>query len=158
MAILDILQYPNPRLNTKAYRVTDFNDASLQKIIDDMCDTYFNAENCAALAATQLDIQNPPHVTVIEISQDKENMLSPIDTETVNKNGLKVLCLVNGEIVQSEGDMIDGEACMSIAGVFEKLKRAAKVWVRGQDRQGKVIEFTAQGFMAKCLQHEDWIT
>lgn len=137
MTILKILQYPNPRLNIKAEHVTEFNDA-IQKIIDDMFETHYSTENCAALAATQLDIKTPPHITVIDFSTEKN----------------QPLCLANAEIIASEGIMSEGEGCMSIAGVYEIVKRAAKIKVRAQDRYGKPLEFEAEGFMAKCIQHE----
>jgi peptide deformylase len=137
MTILKILQYPNPRLNIKAARVTAFDDA-LQKIIDDMFETHYNTENCAALAATQLDIKNPPHITVIDFSPEKN----------------QPLCLVNAEIIAQEGTLSEGEGCMSIAGVYEAVKRATKIKVRAQDRHGKPLEFEAEDFMAKCIQHE----
>ncbi len=137
MTILNILQYPNPRLKTKAERVTEFNDA-LQKIIDDMFETHYNTENCAALAATQLDIKSPPHVTVIDFSPEKN----------------QPLCLVNAEIIESHGTLSEAEGCMSIAGVYEAVNRATKIKVRAQDRYGKPLEFEAEDFMAKCIQHE----
>jgi peptide deformylase len=138
MTILRILQYPDPRLRTKGERVTQVDDLSVQKMIDDMFETHYNAENCAALAATQLDLPKPKHITVIDFSLEKN----------------QPLCLINGEIVQSEGEVAEEEACMSVAGLYEKVKRAAKIWVRALDREGKLLEFTAEGFMAKCIQHE----
>ncbi len=137
MTKLNILQYPNTRLNIKAERVTEF-DAELQKIIDNMFETHYGTENCAALAATQLDMQHPKHITVIDFSAEKN----------------QPLCLVNAEIIHAEGTMIEGEACMSIAGVYEKVQRASKIKVRAQDRFGKPLELEAEGFMAKCIQHE----
>jgi peptide deformylase len=137
MTILKILQYPNPRLNQKANPVIVFDD-NLQKIIDDMFETHYNTENCAALAATQLDIENPPHVTVIDFSPEKN----------------QPLCLVNGKIIATEGQMLEKEACMSIADIYEKVARAYKIKVQAQDRHGNPLEFEAEGFMAKCIQHE----
>lgn len=137
MTILKILRYPNPRLKTVAERVTKFDD-NLQKIIDDMFETHYNAENCAALAATQLDIENPKHITVIDFSPQKN----------------QPLCLVNANIIAREGEITEPEGCMSVHGVFENVKRAAKIKVRALDRYGKKLEFEADGFMAKCIQHE----
>lgn len=71
--MLKILQYPNPRLKTAAEPVKKFND-ELQKIIDEMFETHYNTENCAALAATQLDFKNPKHITVIDFSHQKMNL------------------------------------------------------------------------------------
>ena len=140
MALLKILQYPNSRLRTIAKPVTEFND-EIQKIIDDMFETHYNAVNCAALAATQLDIKDPPKITVIDFSESKN----------------QPLCLVNAEIIEREGERTEEEGCMSVGiniGIFEKVTRAEKIKVRAQDRHGNPLEFEADGFMAKCIQHE----
>jgi peptide deformylase len=136
--VSEILQYPNPRLKTVAKPVTVFDD-KLQKIIDDMFETHYNTENCAALAATQLDIIDPPRITVIDYSAHKN----------------QPLCLVNPEIVEREGDMVDEEGCMSVGGgTYEKVIRSAKIRVKALDRHGKPLDFTADGYFAKCIQHE----
>ena len=143
MAKIRILQYPDPRLKTVAKKVESFDDPQLQKIIDDMFETHYAADNCAALAATQLDLIDPPHVTVIDFSAAKN----------------EPLCLVNGEIIATEGELVQEEGCMSVgcdigAGVYEKVSRPAKIKVKAYDRQGKLLEFEADEFMAKCIQHE----
>lgn len=137
MAILNILQYPDPRLQRKGYQVPDI-DESIRHIISDMFETHYAAKNCAALAATQLAIAKPPHITVIDFSEQKD----------------QPLCLINGEIIGREGEMYEEEGCMSVAGVYDKVKRSAKITVRALNPQGEAIEFAADGFMAKCIQHE----
>lgn len=143
MTILKILQYPNSRLKSKGYKVKNFGDET-QTIIDDMFETHYASQNCAALAATQLDIALPPHITVIDFSEKKN----------------QPLCLINGEILSREGETNTEEGCMSLnaakmgGGVYAKVKRAAKISVRAQDRHGKPLAFEADGFMAKCIQHE----
>ncbi len=140
MAIIKILQYPTPLLRRKGIRVTDFG-AETQKIIDDMFETHYAATNCAALAATQLNIPNAPHITVIDFSDEKN----------------QPLCLVNAEIIHREGEITDTEGCMSVGhgnDIFEKVTRAEKIKVKAQDRHGNPLEFEAEGFMAKCIQHE----
>ena len=138
MAIIKILQYPDPRLKKKGRKVGVFND-EIKRAIDDMFETHYSTANCAALAATQLDFANPWHITVIDFSPRKD----------------QPLCLVNTEIVTREGEMLEEEGCMSVpGGTYEKVKRAAKIHVRAQDRFGKPLEFDAEGFMAKCIQHE----
>ena len=136
--MLKILQYPNPRLKIVAQRVKTFGD-ELQKIIDEIFLTHYNTENCAALAATQLDLKNPKHITVIDFSPEKN----------------QPLCLVNAEIIKSIGKYTEEEGCMSVdVGTYEKVTRASKIKVRAQDRYGDLLEFEADGFMAKCIQHE----
>ena len=132
-----ILQYPDPRLKTKATPVTDFGDASLQKMIDRMLETLANTEDCGGLAATQLDIVDPKRITVIYWE----------NTPT---------CLVNPEIVTQEGEMNEPEACMSVypAYINHKIKRSAKVTVKAHDRDGKEFKLTGEDYYAKLLQHE----
>ena len=138
MSIVKILQYPDPRLRTKAEKVTDFGDET-QQMIDSMFETHYAAENCAALACSQLDFQTPKHITVIDFSDNKD----------------QPLCLVNAEIVDQSGKETSGEGCMSVGGgAFEKVTRAEKIRVKAQDRHGNPLEFEADGFMAKCIQHE----
>lgn len=140
MAILRILQYPDPRLKLAAKPVTVFDD-KFQKIVDDMFETHYAADNCAALAASQLDLIDPPHVTVIDFSQNKD----------------EPLCLVNAKIVEASGETFEEEACMSVGEeerVGAKVKRFATIRVQAQDRHGKALDFEADGFLAKCIQHE----
>ena len=140
MAIIRILSFPDPKLRRQGKTVTDFGEKT-QQIIDDMFETHYNATNCAALAATQLDIPNAPHITVIDFSEKKD----------------QPLCLVNGKIIERHGEATDEEGCMSVGhgnGTFEKVSRAAKIKVQAQDRYGEPFEFEAVGFMAKCVQHE----
>lgn len=142
MTILKILQYPDPRLKRKGIKVENFNEG-FQKLIDDMFATHYAADNCAALAATQLDIENAPHVTVIDFSPEHD----------------QPLCIVNGEIIAREGEQYEEEGCMSVGVDIEiylhaKVKRALKIKVKAQDRYGQTVEFDVEGFMAKCIQHE----
>lgn len=142
MAVLPILQYPNPRLKILATKVEHFC-CEFQDIVNDMFDTLYNEQQCAGLAATQLDILNPPHVTVIDFSEEKN----------------QPLCLVNAEITAREGETYTEEGCMSITGkdnaiLRAKVRRAEKITVSAQDRYGDPIQFTTDGFMAKCIQHE----
>ncbi|MCH9770380.1 MAG: peptide deformylase [Gammaproteobacteria bacterium] len=141
MSILKILQHPNKRLRQNGKPVTDFKNPDLQKTIDNMFETHYAADNCAALAATQLDIVDPPHITVIDFSAKHD----------------QPLCLVNAKIIAREGEQNEEEGCMSVGhghGVYAKVKRAAKIQVQAFDRRGKALNFSAEGYMAKCIQHE----
>jgi peptide deformylase len=138
MTMLKILQYPDPRLKIVAPPVVEVNE-HIQKIIDDMFETHYNTPNCAALAATQLDIDDPKRITVIDFSTKKN----------------QPLCLINPEIIHASGEHAEEEGCMSVGGgTYENVTRAAKITVRALDRHGKLLEFEADGFMAKCIQHE----
>lgn len=139
MAILRILQYPDPLLRRKAYEVTDVKAKVVQAIIDDMIETLKVTKNCYALAATQLAIEVPPQITVI----NEPTM------------GRDTLCLINPKIVASEGTLRDIEGCMSVPlEVRTVIERAARVKVRALDREGMPLEFTADDYFARCVQHE----
>ena len=140
MTTYRILQHPDAKLRRKGTPVTDFGPET-QTIIDNMFETHYSADNCAALAATQLDIPNAPHITVIDFSEKKDDPL----------------CLVNGKIIARSGEMEEEEGCMSVGKaqvIFSKVGRAAHITVKAQDRYGEPLEFEAEGFMAKCIQHE----
>ncbi len=140
MAILQILQYPDLRLRKKGYRVGNVKAVKIQKTIDDMLETLALAENCAALAATQLDLADPPNITVIN-----------------QADGTEPLCLINLQVVPIEGSNIDDEGCMSLypqKNIYAKVKRATKVRASALDRHGNQLEFEAKDYFARCLQHE----
>ena len=136
MAILPILQHPDPRLAIPGRHVEVVDDA-IRKIVDDMFETHYAQKNCAALAATQLGVDL--RITVIDFSEHKN----------------QPLCLINPEILsRSNETTFEPEGCMSVRNIHEKVRRAEKVKVSALDRDGKKIEFDADGFMAKCIQHE----
>lgn len=135
MAILQIIQHPDPRLSVVGKKVSEITD-EIRSLIQDMFETHYAQENCAALAATQLGI--PLHITVIDFSENKDTPL----------------CLINPEVISGEGETFLPEGCMSVHGVYEKVKRYEKVVVRAMDEDGCTREYVEDGFMAKCMQHE----
>ena len=141
MTILKILQHPDVRLRRKGIPVTDFGE-KIQTIIDDMFETHYAQTDCAALAATQLDLADAPHITVIDLSEAQN----------------QPLCLVNARITEKTGETYESEACMSVMNngsfLFEKVKRAERIVVEAQDRFGKPMTIEADDFLAKCIQHE----
>lgn len=139
MGIVRILDYPDPRLKTVAEAVSDFNE-EITQMIDDMFETHYAQTNCAALACTQLDFDKPKRITVIDYSDDKN----------------EPLCLINPEIVAREGEQFELEGCMSVypSHIHAKVKRAKWIKVKALDRHGKPIEFEAEDYFAKCIQHE----
>src|ERR1700730_5025308 len=125
MSTVRILQFPDLRLKKKAKWVEAIDD-NVRKVVADMFETHYQAENCAALAATQLDFDDPLRITVIDFSDQKN----------------KPLCLINPEIIFSEGEQIVPEGCMSVGGelddrVFENVKRALKIRVRAMNLNGE---------------------
>lgn len=139
MAKVRILSYPDPKLKRVGKTVTVVDD-EIKTIIAAMFETHYGTENCAALAATQLDFDNPPAITVIDFSEQKN----------------EPLCLINPEIIHSEGEQLEYEGCMSVYPdhIHERVKRATHVTVKALNEKGETIEFKAEGYMAKCLQHE----
>ena len=134
MALLNILEYPDPRLRTQAQPVTQF-DAELSKLIDDMFETMYAAPGIG-LAATQVDVHK--RLIVIDVSQNKE----------------EPLVFINPEILAREGAGTMEEGCLSVPGIFDEIQRAARVRVRAQDRTGQVFERDLDDVLAICLQHE----
>ncbi|OGT30880.1 MAG: peptide deformylase [Gammaproteobacteria bacterium RIFCSPHIGHO2_12_FULL_35_23] len=144
MAVLRILNYPDPRLKTVAEPVTDINDPIVQQMIADMLETLVNTPHCGGLAATQLDIQNPKRIFVFyDFFEDKNSK----ETPTV---------VINPEIVNTEGEVFEQEGCMSVYPneILAAILRPARTHMRGLDRHGKPIEFIREGYLAKNFMHE----
>jgi len=134
MARLPILEFPDPRLRTRAAAVTEVND-DLRRLIDDMFDTMYAAPGIG-LAATQVDVHK--RLLVIDISETRDHPLA----------------LINPEIIAREGVEETEEGCLSVPGIYDKVSRAEKIRVRALDRNGKKIEIDADGLLAVCIQHE----
>lgn len=139
MTKIRILDYPDPKLKRIGRKVEVVND-EVKQVIADMFETHYATENCAALAATQLDFADPWAITVIDFSENKDDPL----------------CLINPEIIESDGEQFEYEGCMSVYPdhLHERVKRADRVVVSALNEQGERIELSAEGYMAKCLQHE----
>lgn len=134
MALLPILEYPDPRLKKVASTVTAFTP-EIVKLVRDMADTMYAAPG-VGLAATQVDVHK--RVIVIDISEAKDDLL----------------VLVNPEIVAAEGEAECEEGCLSVPGYYDNVTRAARITVRARDEHGQPIERTAEGLLAVCIQHE----
>lgn len=134
MAILDILQFPDPRLRNRARPVKQVDD-DVRQLVDDMFETMYQAPGIG-LAAVQ--VNDARRVVVIDISEEKDAPLA----------------LINPEIVQREGIEEMDEGCLSVPGVYETVQRADRVRVRALDREGRVFERDAEGLLAVCIQHE----
>ncbi len=134
MALLTILEYPDPRLKRIAAPVTAF-DTSLKKLVEDMAETMYEAPGIG-LAATQVDVHK--RVIVIDISQDKSD--------------LKVI--VNPEIVAASGESLAEEGCLSVPEYYDKVRRAANITLKAQDASGAPYTLEADGLLSVCIQHE----
>ncbi len=134
MALLTILEYPDPRLKKVASAVTTFGP-DLVRLVRDMAETMYAAPG-VGLAATQVDVHR--RVIVIDTSEDRSDLL----------------VLVNPEIVASEGESECEEGCLSVPGYFDRVTRAAQVTVRACNERGEPFERSVEGMLAVCVQHE----
>jgi len=134
MAILKILQYPDERLHKVAKRVVQVNETT-RRLVQDMAETMYAAPG-VGLAATQVDVHE--QVIVLDVSDTRDQ--------------LKVF--INPELVSSGGEEESEEGCLSVPGIYEKVRRAEKVAVRALDEQGEPFTLEADGFLAVCIQHE----
>ncbi len=134
MALLTILEYPDPRLRTRAQPVAVVDDA-LRALIDDMFETMYAAPG-VGLAATQVD--RHLRFMVIDVSELKN----------------EPHVFINPEILARAGEQVYQEGCLSVPGIFADVTRAETVRVRAQDRSGNPFEIDADGLLAVCIQHE----
>jgi len=134
MALLPILEYPDPRLRTRAEPVRQF-DAGLARLIDDLFETMYAARGIG-LAATQVDVHR--QVVVIDVSGKGEAPEVFINPEIVSRRRL-------GKVEES---------CLSVPGLTEFVKRHTVVQVRALDRHGAPVVREVDGMLAVCLGHE----
>jgi peptide deformylase len=134
MAILEILQYPDSRLNTPAQRVEKI-DAATRRLVDDLAETMYAAPG-VGLAATQVDVHK--QIIVIDVSEDHTD--------------LRVF--INPEITRREGVAMNQEGCLSVPGIYDSVERAESVTVTALDRNGARFTLNASGMLAACIQHE----
>jgi peptide deformylase len=134
MALLTILEYPDPRLRTKAVPVTRV-DADTRRLIDDMFETMYAAPG-VGLAASQVNVHK--RIIVIDVSEKRDTPYA----------------FVNPTIDVLEGEQESEEGCLSVPGFYELVKRAQSIRVRALDRNGEPFELETDGMLAVCVQHE----
>lgn len=135
MAKLTILEYPDPRLRTKAAPVAAVDDA-IRQLLDDMFETMYAAKG-VGLAATQVNVHR--RVLITDISTDRS----------------EPRVFINPQIVERDGSTEAEEGCLSVPGIFDTLRtRAERVRVRALGRDGQPFELDTDGLLAICLQHE----
>jgi peptide deformylase len=137
MALLPILEFPDPRLRTKAVQVdpADVTTPAFQRLLEDMFETMYEAPGIG-LAASQVDVHQ--RFMVIDVSEEK-------NTPQV---------FINPQIVQRDGEQVHQEGCLSVPGIYADVTRADAIVVRYLDRQGQPQELSADGLLAVCVQHE----
>ena len=134
MSKLNILEFPDPRLTKVAKPVVSF-DEDLKKLVRDMTETMYSAHGIG-LAATQVNVHQ--RLLVLDISEQRDQ--------------LRVY--INPQILNSSGEQLHEEGCLSVPGVYADVKRAEQVTVRAQDTDGNVFEEQLEGLHAVCIQHE----
>lgn len=134
MALLEVLHFPDPRLRLKAKPVAQI-DASIQRIVNDMLDTMYEAPGIG-LAATQVNIQK--QIVVIDVSEERN----------------QPLCLINPTIIAQEGSYRMDEGCLSVPSIYDEVERAQKVTVQAFNQAGEAYTLTAEDLLAVCIQHE----
>ena len=135
MAILNILEFPDPRLRTIAKAVERVDD-DLRQLIDDMFETMYDAPGIG-LAATQVNVHK--RLVVMDLSEDKNEPMVFINPEF--------------ESLTDEVDQYQ-EGCLSVPGFYENVDRPQKVKIKALDRDGQPFELIAEGLLAVCIQHE----
>ncbi len=134
MTKLAILEYPDPRLRTRAEVITVVDD-EVRQLVDDLLETMY-AANGVGLAATQVDVHR--RLIVLDVSEGRD----------------EPLVLINPELLSLEGKGPGEEGCLSLPGIFDKLSRATRIRVRALGRDGQPFELAAEGLLAVCIQHE----
>ena len=135
MALLPILQYPDPLLHTVAKPVAQVDDR-IRQLVDDMLETMYDAKG-VGLAATQINVHE--RVVVIDTSEERNDPL----------------VLINPEIIWTSDEMIVWEeGCLSVPTIYDKVDRHARVRVRALNRDGEPYEFEGEELLGVCVQHE----
>jgi len=134
--IREIVTYPDPILQRPTEKITVFDD-DLRTLAADMFESMYKAIGIG-LAAPQIGVSK--RITVIDLSNQK----NPKDK----------IVLVNPEIVHKEGKQLDEEGCLSLPDIRDKVSRSAKVKVRAQNLDGKIIELEGAELLARAFQHE----
>ncbi|MFC0710840.1 peptide deformylase [Azorhizophilus paspali] len=135
MAILTILEFPDPRLRTIAKSIETVDDG-IRRLIDDMFETMYAAPGIG-LAATQVNVHK--RLVVMDLSEDK--------------NEPRVFINPEFEALTEELEPYQ-EGCLSVPGFYENVDRPQKVRIRALDRDGQPFELVAEGLLAVCIQHE----
>ena len=137
MALLPILEFPDPRLRPKATVVdpAELVAPAMQTLFDDMFETMYEAPGIG-LAASQVDVHR--RFMVIDVSDDRS----------------RPLVFVNPQITAREGEQVYQEGCLSVPGIYADVTRSNTITVQALDRHGQPFQLDADGVLAVCIQHE----
>ena len=137
MALLPILEFPDPRLRTKAAEVNpaELATPAFQTLLDDMLHTMYEAPGIG-LAASQVDVHQ--RFMVIDVSEDRS----------------RPLVFINPHISARDGEQVYQEGCLSVPGIYADVTRSNTITVEALDRHGAPFSLEADGVLAVCVQHE----
>jgi peptide deformylase len=135
MAVLEILRYPDPRLQVVAKPVA-IVDEQIKQLVADMAATMYDAPGIG-LAATQVNV--PLQVIVIDVSDDKDQLM----------------VFINPQITTASDDCkVYQEGCLSVPGVYDDVERPDRVTIAALNEKGEKFTLHADGLLAVCIQHE----
>ena len=143
MALLEILTFPDPRLEDRATPVEQVDDA-VRTLIDDMFESMYESEG-VGLAAPQVGVLK--RVVVVDCAERDPDEGRPLAPKAP-------VAVVNPVVTHAEGRVTWQEGCLSVPGFTDDVERAAQVVVEGLDRDGQPLRIEADGLLAVCLQHE----
>ncbi len=141
MAILEILQLPDPRLKQVSEAVENFADPQLQQFIDDLEETRQNGPAAVGIAAPQVGYFK--RIAIVDCSTTRK---------PVPNHGHMIL--LNPEISEWEEFEIGREGCLSVPDYTGNVVRAKKIHLKAFDRHGNELEFDMEDYEARAVQHE----
>jgi len=131
MAVYKIVEIGDEVLREKAKPVKEITP-SILKLLDNMADSMYAAKG-VVLAAPQIGVSK--RVIVIDVGEG-------------------LVELINPEILEASGQVVDTEGCLSVPGMIGEVARADRLVVRGLNRKGEQVVYRVNGFMARAFQHE----
>lgn len=135
MAILEILEFPDPRLRTVAKPVAEVDDR-IRRLVVDMFDTMYEAPGIG-LAASQINVHE--RVVVIDVSEDRS----------------QPMVFINPDVTVLDEQLQEyDEGCLSVPGFYETVERPEHIRVTALDRDGQPFTLEPSGLLAVCIQHE----
>ncbi|MFT6927903.1 MAG: peptide deformylase [Psychromonas sp.] len=134
MALLEVLCFPDKRLRTIAKPVDQIT-VELKKVAENMIETMYE-EDGVGLAATQINFHQ--RLVVIDVSEQRD----------------QPMVIINPVIVESSGEEVSEEGCLSVPETNAEVKRAEYVTLEYLDIEGKKQVLKADGLLAVCIQHE----
>jgi peptide deformylase len=151
MAVRQIRIWPDPALKEKASVITEV-DATIKTLVDDLFETMYKSDGIG-LASTQIGV--PKRVVVIDLDPRGRGKTDPEVRRELEAWGFAgPRAYINPEIVHGEGEIVWEEACLSLPGISEEVKRKEHVIVKAIGADGNEFQVEAHGLYAVCLQHE----